>query len=143
MAWRTLITPSLPAGARPGAVLCAEIAAAQKRPAAARTAARSNAACDREAVDVLGDREAVNILEFTFFSLYGPLHDWLETRPLFLHVLGDLHNPRRIAEPRNLPQSESALAGRRRTADARGFLARWSVRQSVDGEAVPASRTAP
>src|SRR6202163_87878 len=133
MAWRTLITPSLPAAADPGAVPCAEIAAAQKRPAAAITAARSNAA----------DREAVNILEFTFFSLYGPMHDWLETRRPFLHVLGDLHKPRSIAEPRNLPQSESALAGRRRTADARGFLARWSVRQSVDGEAVPSSRTAP
>src|SRR5437899_12490399 len=97
MAWRMLMTPTLPAADElAGAGDCAQEAAVLKTHAAARATVRVNifrdrkavnvfcdrkavnvfcdrkavnVFCDRKAVNVFCDRKAVNNLEFTFFSL--------------------------------------------------------------------------
>src|SRR5260370_7618412 len=71
MAWRMLMTPTLPVAAEPAAAGdCAQAAAALKMHAAASATVRVDTFRDRKAVNVFCDRKAVNNLEFTFFSLF-------------------------------------------------------------------------
>src|SRR5579863_7205575 len=70
MACRALITPTLPVETEPAVgALCAWTAGVPTRHAAARAAMQNILRCDREAVSSKCDREAVNLLEFTLFSL--------------------------------------------------------------------------